>query len=139
MNKTYLKLTLDLDFILIAVTAPLKDYVLCHKINTNLNTEFKKVDDHEIYFNIDEPIWSFSKFYFFVEQGEVEYYLISNKSSDGLLVPEMSNVDFFIIIKEYIDQEDLNYLINGLNKLPDIQVAAKIEPAKLKSKENLVL
>ncbi|UKT63873.1 IPExxxVDY family protein [Pedobacter mucosus] len=139
MNRTYLKLTLDLDFILIAVTAPLKDYVLCHKINTSLNTHFEKVEDHEIYFNIDEPLWSFSKYYFFVEQGDVEYYLISNKSTDGLLVPEMSNVDFFIIIKEFIDQEDLNYLINGLNKLPDIQVAAKIEPTKLKSKENLVL
>jgi len=139
LNKTYLKLTLDLDFILIAVTAPLKDYVLCHKINTRLNTHFAKIEDHEIFFNIDEPAWSFSKYYFFVEQGEVEYYLISNKSSDGVLVPEMNNVDFFIIIKEFIDKEDLNYLINGLNKLPDIQVAAKIDPAKLKSKENLVI
>jgi hypothetical protein len=74
-----------------------------------------------------------------VEQGEVEYYLICNKSSDGLLIPEMSNVDFFIIIKEFIDKEDLDYLINGLNKLPDIQVAAKIDPVKLKSKENLVI
>lgn len=139
MNRTYLKLTLDLDFILIAVTSPLKDYVLCHKINTSLNTQFEKGDDHEIYFNIDEPAWSFSKYNFLVEQGEVEYYLISNKSSDGLLVPEMSNVDFFIIIKEFMDNEDLNYLLNGLNKLPDIQVAAKIEPSKLKSKENLVI
>ncbi|TCD12675.1 IPExxxVDY family protein [Pedobacter frigidisoli] len=139
MNRTYLKLTLDLDFILIAITAPLKDYVLCHKINTRLNTQFEKIEDHEIFFNIDEPALSFSKYYFFVEQGEVEYYLISNRSSDGLLIPEMSNVDFFIIIKEFIDQEDLNYLINGLNKLPDIQVAAKINPAKLKNKENLVI
>ncbi|MDQ1140433.1 IPExxxVDY family protein [Pedobacter agri] len=109
------------------------------KINTRLNTQFEKIDDHEIFFNIDEPAWSFSKYYFFVEQGEVEYYLISNRSSDGLLVPEMGNVDFFIIIKEFIDKEDLNYLINGLNKLPDIQVAAKIDPTKLKSKENLVI
>lgn len=139
MNKTYLKLTLDLDFTLIAITAPLKDYVLCHKINTQLNTHFAKVDDHEIFFNIDEAPWSFSKYHFFLEQGEVEYYLLSNKSSDGLLVPEMANVDFFIIIKEFIDKEDLNYFINGLNKLPEIQVAAKINPAKLKSKENLVL
>jgi len=100
---------------------------------------FEKVDDHEIFFNVDEPAWSFSKYYFFVEQGEVEYYLISNRSSDGLLVPEMSNVDFFIIIREFIDKEDLNYLLNGLNKLPDIQVAAKIEPTKLRSKENLVI
>ncbi|MNR57220.1 hypothetical protein D3C85_1779490 [compost metagenome] len=51
----------------------------------------------------------------------------------------MNKVDFFIIIKEFIDKEDLDYLLNGLNKLPDIQVAAKIDPTKLKSKENLVI
>ncbi|WP_443937635.1 IPExxxVDY family protein [Pedobacter sp. MW01-1-1] len=139
MNKTYLKLTLDLDFILIAITAPLKDYVFCHKINTRLGLHFEKIDDHEIFFNIDEPAWYFSKYYFFVEQGEVEYYLLSNRSSDGLLVPEMSNVDYFIIIREFIDSEDLNYLLQELNKLSDIQVAAKIDPSKLKSKENLVI
>jgi len=100
---------------------------------------FEKIEDHEIFFNTGEPLGYFSKYYFFVEQGEQEFYLLSNRSSDGLLIPEMSNVDFFILIKEFIDQEDLNYLINGLNKLPDIQVAAKIDPSKLKSKENLML
>jgi len=69
LNRTYLKLTLDLDFILIAITAPLKDYVLCHKINTRLNTQFEKIEDHEIFFNIDEPAWCFSKYYFFCRAG----------------------------------------------------------------------
>ena len=36
MNKTYLKLSLDLDFVLIAITAAAKDYILCHKINSNV-------------------------------------------------------------------------------------------------------
>ena len=139
MNKTYLKLTLDLDFILIAITAPLKDYVLCHKINTRLNTQFEKIEDHEIFFNIDEPAWSFSKYYFFVEQGEVEYYLICNKSSDGFLISEMNKVDFFIIIQQFIAKEDLDFILGRLNKLPDIQVAAQINPLKLRSKENLVM
>lgn len=139
MNKTYLKLTLDLDFVLIAITAPLKDYVLCHKINTRLNLDFAKIDDHEIYFNADEQPWSFSQYYFFIDQGEQEFFLISNKSSDGLLIPEMANVDFFIIIKAFIDKEDLDKIIGGLNKLPEVQVAAKINPSKLKSKENLML
>ena len=139
MNKTYLKLTLDLDFVLIAITAPLKDYVLCHKINTRLNMGFERIEEHEIFFNIDEPAWNFSKYFFFIEEGEQEFYLISNKSSDGLLIPEMGNVDFFIIIRAFIDKEDLDKLINGLNKLAEIQVAAKIDPAKLKSKENLML
>lgn len=139
MNKTYLKLSLDLDFVLIAVTASLKDYVLCHKINTNLGFEFSKIDDHEVYFNTDEPPLAFSKYYFFVEEGELEYYLVSNRHSDGFLVPEMNKVDFFIVIHQFIDKEDLNFTLSMLNKIPDIQVAAQIDVRKLKSKENLVM
>ena len=139
MNKTYLKLSLDLDFILIAITASLKDYTLCHKINNTLDFNFEKVDDHEVYFNIDEPALSFSKYYYFVEEGEIEYYILNNRNSEGFLIPEMNKVDFFMIIHQYIDNEELNNILSRLNKLPDIQVAAQINPAKLKSKENLVM
>lgn len=139
MNKTYLKLSLDLDFILIAITASLKDYTLCHKINNILDFNFEKVDDHEVYFNIDEAALSFSKYYYFVEQGEIEYYILNNRNSEGFLIPEMNKVDYFMIIHQYIDSEDLSYILSGLNKLADIQVAAQINPAKLKSKENLVM
>lgn len=139
MNKTYLKLSLDLDFILIAITVSLKDYVLCHKINTNLNFEFYKIDDHEVFFNAGEAPLSFSKYYFFVEEGEREYFLVNNRNSEGFLVPEMNKVDFFMVIHQFIDKEDLNYIISNLNKMPDIQVAAQIDVRKLKSKENLVM
>lgn len=139
MNKTYLKLSLDLDFVLIAITAAVKDYVLCHKINNSLEFEFEKTDDHEVYYNIDEDPLAFSKYYYYVEQGEREYYLVNNRNSEGFLVPEMNKVDFFIIIHQYIDKEDLDFILTRLNKLPDIQVAAQINPLKLKSKENLVM
>ena len=139
MNKTYLKLSLDLDFVLIAITASLKDYVLCHKINTSLNFNFEKLEDHEVYFNVDEEPLAFSKYYYFVEQGEIEYYLVNNRNAEGFLIPEMNKVDFFMIIHQYIDKEDLNYLLNGLNKLSDIQVAAQIDQYKLRSRENLIM
>ena len=139
MNKTYLKLSLDLDFVLIAITASLKDYVFCHKINTRLNLNFEKVDDHEVFFNVDEPPHAFSKYYFTAEEGDNEFFILNNRNSDGFLIPEMNKVDYFMIIHAYIDKEDLNYMISGLNKLPDIQVAAQIDPLKLKSKENLVM
>ena len=139
MNKTYLKLSLDLDFVLIAITAATKDYILCHKINKSLEFDFEKTDDHEVYYNIDEPPLSFSRFYYFVEQGEIEYYLVNNRNPEGFLIPEMNKVDFFIIVHQYIDKEDLNFILTRLNKLPDVQVAAQINPLKLKSKENLVM
>ncbi|MCD0487181.1 IPExxxVDY family protein [Pedobacter sp. MC2016-14] len=139
MNKTYLKLSLDLDFILIAITASLKDYVLCHKINTNLSLNFEKAEDHEVYFNIDEPALSFSKYCFFSDTSENEYYILNNRNSEGFLIPEMNKVDYFMIIHQFLDNEDLNYILSGLNKIADIQVAAKIDPAKIRSRENLVI
>jgi RIO-like serine/threonine protein kinase len=139
LNKTYLKLTLDLDFVLIAITAATKDYILCHKINKSLDFEFEKVNDHEIYYNIDEEPLSFSKFYFYKEQGETEYYLLNNRNREGFLIPEMNKVDFFMIIHNYIDKEDLKFILTNLNKLTDIQVAAQIDAYKLKSKENLIM
>ncbi|QNK62921.1 IPExxxVDY family protein [Pedobacter sp. PAMC26386] len=139
MNKTYLKLSLDLDFVLIAITASLKDYVLCHKINTRLNLNFEKVEDHEVFFNVDEPPVAFSKYYFYVEQGDNDFFILANRSSEGFLIPEMNKVDYFMIIQGYMDKEDLDYIISGLNKLSDIQVAALIDPLKLKSNENLVI
>ena len=139
MNKTYLKLSLDLDFVLIAITSSLKDYVFCHQINTRLNLDFEKIDDHEVFFNVDEPPLAFSKYYFYIEQGDNEFFILNNRNSEGFLIPEMSKVDYFMIIHSYIDKEDLSYILTGLNKLPDIQVAAQIDPYKLKSKENLVM
>jgi RIO-like serine/threonine protein kinase len=139
LNKTYLKLSLDLDFVLIAITASLKDYILCHKINKALEFEFEKTEDHEVYYNIDEEPLSFSRYYYFVEQGEIEYFLVNNRNPEGFLIPEMNKVDFFMVIQQYIDKEDLNFILTRLNKLADIQVAAQINPLKLKSKENLVM
>ena len=139
MNKTYLKLSLDLDFVLIAITAPLKDYTLCHKINKNLEFNFEKIEDHEVYYNVDEAPLAFSRYHFFVEEGEIDYFLVNNRNSEGFLIPEMNKVDFFIIIQQFIGKDELDFILSRLNKLPDIQVAAQINPLKLKSKENLVM
>ena len=139
MNKTYLKLSLDLDFVLIAITAPLKDYTLCHKINRNLEFDFEKIEDHEVYYNVDEAPLAFSRYHFFVDEGEIDYYLVNNRNSEGFLIPEMNKVDFFIIIQQFIGKDELDFILSRLNKLPDIQVAAQINPLKLKSKENLVM
>ena len=139
MTKTYLKLSLDLDFILIAITASLKDYVLCHKINTSLDFNFGKINDHEVYFNIDEPALAFSKYHFAAGPEGNEFFIVNNRNAEGFLIPEMNKVDYFLVIHHYMDKEDLGSLLKGLNQLPDIQHATVIDPLKLKSRENLVM
>lgn len=138
LNKRVLKFEIDLDFVLIAVTSSLKDYRICYYINKQLNFNLVRQPDLEvdIYHNNDPAM--FSMFNHYWEASETDFYFIANKGSDGLLIPEMRSVDYFLMIKNYIDPQDLDDLISMLNKIPDIVAAVKIDPKKIKSRENLL-
>ncbi|WP_207428427.1 IPExxxVDY family protein [Pedobacter sp. SYSU D00535] len=137
MNKLTLKYELDLDFVLIAITCSLKDYLLCFKINRQLNVDFSKIDELSFQIKKEEPVY-FSRYLHQAPGSETEFFLLGNKGSDGFLIPEMKQVDYFILIRNYIDDEDLTHFIDGLNKLPEVVVAVEVNPEKLKSKENLI-
>ena len=138
MNKKILKFEIDLDFVLIAVTSSLKDYRVCYLINKHLKFNFVRQPDLQvdIYQNNDPVL--FSIFHYYWETTETEFYFIANKGSDGLLIPEMREVDYFIMIKNYIDEDDLDNIITMLNRIPEIMAAVKIDPKKIKSRENLL-
>lgn len=138
MNKTTLKLDLDLDFVLVAITTQLKDYMFCFKLNKQLGVNFCKIDDLELSFSTTDDPSYFSRYFYLLHESETELYIISNKGSEGFLIPEMKKVDFFLLIRNYIDEDDLKMLINGINKIQDVLVAAEVDPKKLKSKENLI-
>lgn len=138
MNKTTIKFELDLDFVLVAITTQLKDYMFCFKINKQLGTDFYKIADLELPFNNDEDPFYFSRYFYLMPDTEAELYILANKGTEGFLVPEMKKVDFFLLIWNYIDDDDVKALINGLNRIPEVLVAAEVDPKKLKSKENLI-
>ena len=138
MNKTTLKFELDLDFKLIALSSQLKDYVLCFKINKHLGTNFCKIDDLELPISGESQNNYFSLYYYMLPEAETELYIVANRGTEGFLVPEMIKADFFILIRNYIDNEDFKQMIARLNKIPEILVALEVDPKKLKSKENLI-
>ncbi|MBK0382193.1 IPExxxVDY family protein [Pedobacter sp. SD-b] len=137
MIKKFLKLELDFNFILLAITSQLKDYRLCYAINKYTETAFRKDEDLTLAFK-NAPVKYFSKYLYCPEGTECEFYLIANKGNEGYLIPEMKETDYFILIKEFIDEEDLDLLISRLRLVNEIQVVIDIDPSKLKSKENLI-
>jgi hypothetical protein len=139
LNRTTLKYELDLDFVLVAITAPLKDYRLCFKINKELHTDLFRADDRELVLNPGEDASFFSRYTYIEPNSETEFNLLANKGTEGFLIPEMKKVDFFLLIHNYIDQEELRQVIAGLNRIPEVAVAAEVDPKKLKSKENLII
>lgn len=138
MNKITLKYELDLNFKLIAINCPLKDYRFCFFVNKYTHLDLAKVDDHETWIPKQSSLF-FSKYSYINPVQDTEFYLIGNKGIDGgYLIPEMRSIDYFLLIKEYIDEEDFNQIIEVLNQIDDVVVAKEIDPAKLKSKENLL-
>jgi len=138
LNRKFLKFEIDLDFVLIAVTTSLKDYRVCYLINKALSFNLTKINDLEVDINhANEPVL-FSIYHYNWEATETDFYFIANKGSDGYLIPEMKKADYFLLIKNYIDDNDLDNLVSALNKVPEIVAAVKIDPKKIKSRENLL-
>jgi hypothetical protein len=138
LNRKNLKFEIDFDFILIALTSSLKDYRICYLINKCLNFNFTRIEDLKLDINAVASPALFSMFMYSWESTETDFYFIGNKGSEGYLVPEMREADYFILIKNYIDDNDLEELISGLNKINEIVAAVKIDPKKIKSRENLL-
>jgi len=139
LTKKVLKFEIDLDFVLIAINTPLKDYRVCHFINKFLNFNLTKTSDLavDIYQITTDPAF-FSIFHYQWETTETDFYFIANKGTEGLLIPEMREVDYFFMIKNFIDDTDLNSIVSTLNRIPEIIAAVKIDPKKIKSRENLL-
>jgi hypothetical protein len=138
LNRKILKFEIDLDFVLLAITSSLKDYRLCYLINKNLSFNFTKASDLEIAFSgFDEP-FHFSLYKDFWENTETEFLIIANRGSGGYLIPEMNKTDYFLMIKNFIEEEDLSRIVTGINKIPEVVTAALVDPKKIKSRENLI-
>ncbi|MFD2596114.1 IPExxxVDY family protein [Sphingobacterium griseoflavum] len=152
---------LELDFVLVGISTALRDYRLCHFIYKCTGLAFRrgKEDyvDHKGYLKEKEKdemdyhiIFEKTrqrgliKHYFTIYRYcdinfEFEFYLLNNRSIEGsLLVPELPNFDYFLMIKHYIDTEDLRLLLEELKGINEVMLTKELDPTSLKSKENLI-
>jgi len=138
LNKITLKLELDFDFIVLAITTSLKDYRLCFYLNKFAPANFIRVDELALPLSNSHTVALFNRYTYLPENNDTEFYLLSNKGSEGLLIPEMNRVDYFLVIKNFIDDEDLEAWISHLKQIPEVLAAVEVDVKKLKSKENLL-
>jgi len=165
ITKRHLTLDLDfdleLDFVLVGISSSLRDYRLCHFISKNTGLAFKRgkedyldhkgyvkekdrdeMDYHIIFEKTKQKgtLTHYFTIYRYCDSNfEFEFYLLNNRSSEGgLLVPELPNFDYFLIIKHYIDPEDLKALMDEVKAINEVMFTKELDPTSLKSKENLI-
>ena len=117
----------------------MKDYRLAHFINSALELDLVKQE-----FEIEVPGSNgiqqnyLSYFSFMVEESETEIYFFANKAAFSFLIPELKEVDFFLM-QSPINHQETAYNLKLLHKLERVENSFLLDISILKSKENLLL
>lgn len=139
MTKKVLKIEYDYNFTLIGIITSMKDYRLAHFINSALELDLVKQE-----FEIEVPGPNgiqqnyLSYFSFMVEESETEIYFFANKAAFSFLIPELKEVDFFLM-QSPINHQETAYNLKLLHKLERVENSFLLDISILKSKENLLL
>lgn len=137
MAKKKIKLSLDLEynFRLIGLASPENDYRISWIINNELSFKFVKAND----LIINNPKFSEPQhFAVYIWEDEYEYKLIANKCSNGFLIEEYKNVDFFLQINNDPPEDVCNDVLNNIKNIKSILTAFPIDAENLKSKQKLI-
>jgi hypothetical protein len=116
----------EFDFAVLAINSHIKAYKLCWNINSSMQLNFEKKNDH----NIKKDFW-FSRYTYISDEG-IEYDLLANRSKKGYLVPNQKSINYFLVVKnDYWEQEKLDFM-SKLRNIPDVLLAFEIDIANLK-------
>ena len=137
MKKVFLDIGFDYDFLLLGIVSQEKAHRLVWYINKELSFQFAH-DGELIMYEEEQPASAFTKYTFTDEINHLHFFIIENKDETSYLIPELRQVDFFMMIKGALDFLDVKTLIAKMKPIEPIQLITEIDHQKLKSKQNLI-
>jgi hypothetical protein len=136
------KLQSDIDLLsghlLLGITSQLKDYRLCHFINKELGLNFEKKPDFSLHSPSRKSQQQHPVFYYFDEMKRCEYFLLTNKGEEGLLLQAHKNSDFLLILKGLQDAALLKDLSRAIQGLPQVLFCHEIRLNGIKNAEHIL-
>lgn len=125
-------------FTLIGISCHIRDYRFSYLLNRMLGTDFLKVEDlRGTLSNKKEPA-GFSLYHYYDEDYFNSYYLLSNRSLEYVLAPEVKQVDFLLIIEGDLVRARKDRLIKSIREIPNVLTAYEINFAEIKNYETLL-
>jgi len=125
----------DFNFVLIALVSSEPLYRIGWLINEHINIQLKEVEPINIIHSKRQINQEFQRFAF--TNDTETYYLVNNKSENGVLIEEQKQVDFWLKI-ESLNQINSADLVKNIKSIKDINLAFIVDPSSLKSKQKLI-
>jgi hypothetical protein len=124
-------------FKIIGISSHENDYRLIWAINSKLNLAFSRIGEFK---TLDESGkgMEFSRFFLEDESRFISFYIISNRCSQGFLLPEYRTMDYFLFLKGELDDNYPEILIKRLKSVEIISIAFLIEKPSGKTMKKLM-
>ncbi len=126
------------DFLLYGLSSHENDYRLAWKINQEFSLNFERGNNLHIPSKKADQTIEFALYSYDDEDTFYMYYLIANKSDQGVLLEELKNIDYLIIVQGEFTEAFSNGFQNRLKKIESVQGVFKIDPSGLKNRDKLV-
>lgn len=133
-----LSLETEVDFELIGICSHHSDYRLAWGLNQELKLQLAKSDElFAVTSKKGQVVSEHSYYLWYDEENQVEFYLIKNKNEGKFLIPEKSQVDYFLFLREnqVLELEDL---LEDVKKINSVMAAYLFDPADLPSAEQII-
>lgn len=115
----------------------MRAYRLGWFLNKQLEMNLEREEDLLLKNSEEEQLF-FPRYYYYIEESERDFYLLGNKGTEGYLIPEQKEIDFFMLIFNMPVQEEAGELVKKIKSIKEIQSVFTLNPNKLRSKENLL-
>ena len=148
VNK--LKFDIEYDFKIIGIASNTEDYRLCWLLNNHLKWNLKRVANLPAIeikkvvslfgdLNESEDEKGHTMFSYVDEDLFIDNHLIGNISSEGYLIPEFKQCNFFIFLRgDAVTNDTLMNVIEKLQYLDAINSSFYIQHSQLKDLDNLL-
>jgi len=118
--------------------SPLRNYRLCWHVNKALRLDLIRKPDLEVTDNKKRVHAHFALFTYEDEINFVQYNFIGNKSSGIFLIPELKEVDYLLLMRGDAAGRMKQEVMGILKNTSGIQALFEMNPAGLRSKQNLI-
>lgn len=123
---------------LIGISCHLKDYRLSYLFSQYLGLSLIKLDDLQVSANLNKNAADFS-FYFCRDDDHLNtYFLLTNRSQDFILVPELKQFDFLLFIEGKFLKTNKEFLIKTLRQIPGILTIFERNSSEIRNFDRLL-
>ncbi|MBN2747404.1 MAG: IPExxxVDY family protein [Bacteroidales bacterium] len=130
------KLTLDYEapqqMQTLGISCQLADYKLIFRINKQLNIKFVRLESLTV--NAGRFLGTYSLYHYYDAENELNIYLLSNKTDNGVLISDFKQLDYFLILRgEYADEEIVLSYKTQLRKVEEVLFLQTIDMEAIKN------